>query len=56
MDRARVFHALLEHAIQLGPPPSGHLVMPIFAHGSMQAELYQPYGTDPQTPHDRDEI
>lgn len=27
-----------------------------FAHGSLSVELYAPRGTDPQTPHARDEV
>ena len=27
-----------------------------FAHGSLRVELYAPRGTDPQTPHARDEV
>lgn len=27
-----------------------------FAHGSMSVELYAPVGTDPQTPHEQDEL
>ena len=30
--------------------------MEAFAHGSMTVELYVPIGTDPQQPHDRDEV
>jgi mannose-6-phosphate isomerase-like protein (cupin superfamily) len=30
--------------------------VPVFAHGSLEAELYQPRGSDPQTPHSRDEV
>jgi mannose-6-phosphate isomerase-like protein (cupin superfamily) len=28
----------------------------VFEHGSLQTELYSPQGTDPQTPHTRDEV
>ncbi len=28
----------------------------LFAHGSLSVELYAPRGTDPQTPHTRDEV
>ena len=28
----------------------------VFEHGSLQVELYSPQGTDPQTPHTRDEV
>jgi mannose-6-phosphate isomerase-like protein (cupin superfamily) len=46
----------LSDALSMGPPPGGNLAVPIFAHGSLAVEMYQPKGTDPQTPHDRDEI
>ena len=42
--------------LKLGPPPSGNLAVPVFRHGSMEAELYQPQQVDTQTPHTRDEI
>jgi mannose-6-phosphate isomerase-like protein (cupin superfamily) len=50
------YHSSLEAAIAAGPPTAGNLAIPVFAHGSMEAELYCPQGTDPQTPHSRDEI
>ena len=28
----------------------------LFRHGSLEVEVYRPRGTDPQTPHTRDEI
>jgi len=28
----------------------------IFAHGTLEVEFYAPRGTDPQTPHTRDEV
>lgn len=46
----------LDDALRLGPPPPGNPAVPIFRHGSLEAELYAPVGTDPQTPHQRDEI
>jgi hypothetical protein len=46
----------LPDALILGPPPQGNLAVPIFAHGSLEVEMYQPRGVDPQKPHDRDEI
>ncbi|HKB01472.1 MAG TPA: cupin domain-containing protein [Gemmataceae bacterium] len=46
----------LAEALALGPPPAGNLAVPIFAHGSLEAELYTPKGFDPQRPHDRDEV
>jgi mannose-6-phosphate isomerase-like protein (cupin superfamily) len=46
----------LEQALALGPPPAGNLAVPVFAHGSLEVEMYQPRGHDPQTPHARDEV
>ncbi|HXU04467.1 MAG TPA: cupin domain-containing protein [Polyangia bacterium] len=46
----------LDEALRLGPPPAGNLAVPIFRHGSLEAEMYAPVGTDPQKPHDRDEV
>jgi mannose-6-phosphate isomerase-like protein (cupin superfamily) len=28
----------------------------LFAHGSLEVEVYRPAGSDPQTPHARDEV
>jgi mannose-6-phosphate isomerase-like protein (cupin superfamily) len=49
-------HVPLGDALSAGLPPAGNLAVPIFAHGSLAVEMYQPQGTDPQTPHDRDEV
>jgi mannose-6-phosphate isomerase-like protein (cupin superfamily) len=46
----------LRQALTMGPPPPANLAVPIFAHGSLEAELYTPVDHDPQTPHDRDEV
>jgi len=45
----------LEEALRQTPPP-GNLAVPIFRHGSLEAELYAPVGSDRQTPHERDEV
>jgi len=49
-------HVSLEEALAKGPPPPGNLAVPIFGHGSLAVEMYQPAGVDRQTPHDRDEV
>ena len=49
-------HISFSDALKMGPPPAGNLAIPVFYHGSMEAELYTPSGTDPQKPHTRDEI
>jgi mannose-6-phosphate isomerase-like protein (cupin superfamily) len=54
-DSARSAHVSLAEALLKGPPPDGNLAVPIFAHGSLEVELYTPKGRDPQTPHPRDE-
>lgn len=52
----RSAHVSLAEALLMGPPPAGNLAVPVFAHGSLEVELYTPKGRDPQKPHDRDEI
>jgi mannose-6-phosphate isomerase-like protein (cupin superfamily) len=56
MSAKTASHATLKQALTLGPPPEGNLAIPVFSHGSMEAELYIPVDIDPQTPHTRDEI
>ncbi len=46
----------LDEALGRGPPARGNLAVSIFRHGSLEAEMYTPTGTDPQTPHTRDEV
>lgn len=46
----------LAEAMAKGPPPPGNLAVPIFAHGTLEVELYTPVDRDLQTPHQRDEI
>lgn len=46
----------LAEALKQGPPPAGNLAVPIFRHGSLEAEMYTPKGVDRQKPHSRDEI
>ncbi len=38
------------------PGPGGERSVALFQHGSLVVKLYAPRGTDPQTPHSRDEI
>ena len=49
-------HFSFTKALKLGPAPEGNLAIPVFSHGSMEAELYTPEEIDKQTPHSRDEI
>ncbi len=50
------YHISLSGALNMGPPADGELAIPIFAHGTMQTELYAPENIDRQNPHNRDEI
>lgn len=43
-------------AARLSPPAPGRLSPEIFRHGTLQLRLYQPKGSDPQTPHTQDEV
>src|SRR4051812_24245910 len=52
----QVFQMSLTAALAKGPPPPGKLAVPIFAHGSLEVELYTPKLLDPQKPHQRDEL
>ena len=54
-DRSKAVVVTLEHAAN-GEPPAGNLAVPVFAHGSLEAELYAPRGSDRQRPHSRDEV
>ena len=52
----RAAHASLAEALAKGPPPPGNLAVPVFAHGTLEVELYPPVGEDRQAPHERDEV
>jgi mannose-6-phosphate isomerase-like protein (cupin superfamily) len=49
-------HVSLADALSKGPPPPGNLATPVFAHGTLEVEIYAPVGIDRQKPHSRDEI
>lgn len=55
-ERERTTVVSLEAALARGEPPPGNLAVPVFAHGTLAAELYSPRGADRQTPHTRDEV
>ena len=38
------------------PGAGGERFAEVLEHGSMEVEIYAPRGTDPQTPHTRDEL
>lgn len=43
-------------AARTAPLPPGRLSAAIFSHGSLELRWYAPTGSDPQTPHARDEL
>ncbi|HKG22793.1 MAG TPA: cupin domain-containing protein [Blastocatellia bacterium] len=45
----------IEEALARLPGPRGERFAKVFEHGSLLIEVYAPRGTDPQTPHARDE-
>jgi mannose-6-phosphate isomerase-like protein (cupin superfamily) len=47
--------ATIEEA-KAAPIPEGRRSPELMAHGSMTLRYYAPEGTDPQTPHDQDEL
>jgi mannose-6-phosphate isomerase-like protein (cupin superfamily) len=49
-------HLALRDALAKLPTPDGKRFALLFEHGTLQVELYAPRGTDPQQPHDRDEV
>lgn len=46
----------LETAMSMLPGPGGLRFAKVFEHGSLEVEIYAPKGTDPQSPHERDEV
>ena len=52
----RGFHASLDDGLARLPTPEGKRFVTLFAHGTLQVEVYAPRGIDPQQPHDRDEV
>jgi mannose-6-phosphate isomerase-like protein (cupin superfamily) len=56
MPSHRAIHVSLAEALARGEPPPGNLAVPIFSHGTLEVELYEPVGQDRQKPHDRDEV
>jgi len=46
----------VEAALSKLPGAGGERFAQVFEHGSLLVEIYAPRGTDPQTPHTRDEV
>ena len=51
------FPALITlEAARKAPLPPGRRSPEMLRHGSLEVRFYAPRGSDPQTPHDRDEV
>jgi mannose-6-phosphate isomerase-like protein (cupin superfamily) len=46
----------LAEALSRLPGPAGKRFAVVLEHGTLSVEMYAPRGTDPQTPHTRDEL
>ena len=55
---SKIVHGYLKALTGLDqlPSPSGERSIGLFRHGTLTVKLYAPRGSDPQTPHSRDEI
>lgn len=51
----RKFHVSHAEAVNNLPSPDGKRFAEMFRHGTLQVEIYEPRGVDPQTPHTKDE-
>ena len=55
-DRSNERHLSPAWAKQQLPGDQGEAYRLLFEHGSLEVEVYSPQGTDPQQPHNRDEV
>jgi mannose-6-phosphate isomerase-like protein (cupin superfamily) len=55
-DSKAMRRATVEEALKRLPGPQGERSVPVFEHGTLVVKLYAPRGSDPQTPHTRDEV
>lgn len=56
IDPAEIRCITLDEALALLPTPDGKRSAAVFEHGTLQVKLYAPRGSDPQSPHTRDEL
>jgi len=56
IDPAEIGRITLDEALALLPTPDGKRSAAVFEHGTLQVKLYAPRGSDPQSPHTRDEL
>lgn len=50
------YRVTVAEALASIPGPAGERFARVFAHGSLEVELYAPERIDPQNPHTRDEV
>jgi len=50
------WHGMLQPALDKLADSDDQRTATMFVHGTLKVMLYAPHGTDPQIPHDRDEI
>jgi mannose-6-phosphate isomerase-like protein (cupin superfamily) len=53
---SRARRITVDEALRGIPGPEGERFATAFLHGSLEVELYAPSGSDPQSPHLRDEV
>ena len=51
-----VWRATMADMLPHLPTPEGRRSVTAFTHGTLEIKLYAPRGSDPQQPHDRDEV
>jgi mannose-6-phosphate isomerase-like protein (cupin superfamily) len=56
IDPAEIGRITLDDALALLPTADGKRSAAVFEHGTLQVKLYAPRGSDPQSPHTRDEL
>jgi mannose-6-phosphate isomerase-like protein (cupin superfamily) len=49
-------HVTVAQGLARLPGPNGERYVELFRHGTLSVELCAPRGTDPQSPHTRDEV
>lgn len=55
-ERRRKRQVAVSEALGQLPGPNGERFAAVLEHGSLVVEIYAPRGTDPQTPHTRNEV
>jgi mannose-6-phosphate isomerase-like protein (cupin superfamily) len=50
------YHLTVAQGLARLPGPNAERFVELFSHGTLSVELYAPRGSDPQSPHTRDEV